>query len=190
VKLTKDKGAHFDYQPDTRLHSILKNADSITYAIATRKTPNKKSATRKPLCFAASFLKAVEHSLQKRLTIGQEEQLLASARNAIGSGVTDTPIRQAVYFGNNMRDQKAKPVYGLLASYDDEMYIDFWKELELGSDNNRKIPLSEDTRPLEGQRKAPPIMVKMLCQQLAAVQFGPQADFGFVPEPPETRYTD
>ncbi len=300
VKLAKDKGVHFDYHPDTRLHSILKIADKITYAIATRTHPNKKSATRTtnaawlampryavdlvaqatryqdhegldvlnqqkvqlylesaiqqpsykigmffdqqwwtdtsnsalqypapiasfevtqnvlhqlaeegfpkkllatlkndpaiietPYASAASFLKAVEHSLQERLTIGQEEQLIgAAARNTIGPSVTDTPIRQVVYFGNNARDQKAKPVYGLLASYDDEMYTDFWKELELGPDNNRKIPVSEDTQPLQGPRKATPIMVKMLRQQLAAVHFGPQADFSFVPEPLETRYMD
>jgi len=30
----------------------------------------------------------------------------------------------------------------------------------------------------------------MLRQQLAAVHFGPQADFTFVPEPLETRYMD
>jgi hypothetical protein len=300
AKLAKDKGIHFDYHPDTRLHSILKNADTITYAIATRKNPNKKSATRTtnaawlampryaidlvaqatryqehegldvlnhqkvqlylesaiqqpsykigmffdhqwwtdtsnsalqypapiaswevtqsvlkqlaeegfpknflatlkndpailetPYASAASLLEAVQHSLQERLTIPQEEQLLAAAaRNTIGPSVTDTPIRQVVYFGNNARDPKAKPVYGLLASYDDEMYTDFWKELELGPDNNRKIPVSEDTQPLEGPRKAPPIMVKMLRQQLAAVHFGPQADFSFVPEPLETRYMD
>jgi hypothetical protein len=95
-----------------------------------------------------------------------------------------------VYFGNNARDEAVAPVYGLLASYDDEMYTDFWKELELGPDTNRKVPVSEDTQPLEGPRKAPPVMVKMLRQQLAAIHFGPQSDFSFVPEPLETRYMD
>ena len=80
--------------------------------------------------------------------------LAAATRNTIGPSITDTPIRQVVYFGNNARDQKAKPVYGLLASYDDEMFTTFWKELELGPDTERKIPISADTQPLEGPRKA------------------------------------
>lgn len=144
-----------------------------------------------PYPSAPSFVKAVEGEIQERLTVKEEEQLLAAAlRNTIGPSVTDTSIRQVVYFGNNATDQKAKPVYGLLASYDDEMYTDFWKELELGPDKDRKIPISEDTQPLEGPREAPPVMVKMLRQQLAAIHFGPQSDYSFVPEPLETRYMD
>ncbi|MGA2288839.1 hypothetical protein, partial [Bradyrhizobium sp.] len=287
VKLAKTKGIQFDYYPDTRLHSILKLSDQIRYAIATRKNPNRKSASKStdaawlampryaldlvaqatryedhdgldvlnhrkvqlylesailqpsykvgmffdkpwwtdttnsalqypapilsfevtqnvlvqlaeegfpqayiaalkqgpaimetPYASTASFLRAVEHSLQERLTVKQEEQLLAVAqRDTIGPSVTDTPIRQVVYFGNNARDQKAKPVYGILASYDDEMYTGFWQDLELGPDSRRRIPISEDTQPLEGPRKAPPIMVKMLRQQLAALHFGPQVDY-------------
>ena len=300
VKLADEKGVHFEYHPDTRLHSILKIGSDIRYAIATRKNPNKKSATKTtdaawlampryaidlvaqatryedhegldvlnpqkvqlylesailqpsykvgmffdqqwwtdttnsalqypaplasyevtlgvlaqlakqefpapylaalkkdpaimetPYASASSFVQAVEHTIQERLTVKQEEQLLAAAaRNTIGPSVTDTPIRQVVYFGNNAPAQGSKPIYGLLASYDDEMYTDFWKELELGPDTNRKIPVSEDTQPLEGPRKAPDVMVKMLRQQLAAVHFGPQSDFSFVPEPLETRYMD
>jgi hypothetical protein len=300
VNLAKTKGIQFDYYPDTRLHSILKLSDQIRYAIATRKNPNRKSASKStdaawlampryaldlvaqatryedhdgldvlnhrkvqlylesailqpsykvgmffdkpwwtdttnsalqypapilsfevtqnvlvqlaeegfpqayiaalkqgpaimetPYASTASFLRAVEHSLQERLTVKQEEQLLAVAqRDTIGPSVTDTPIRQVVYFGNNARDQKAKPVYGILASYDDEMYTGFWQDLELGPDSRRRIPISEDTQPLEGPRKAPPIMVKMLRQQLAALHFGPQVDYSAVPEPLETRYMD
>jgi hypothetical protein len=301
VKLAKQKGVRFEYHPDTRLHSILKIGNAIHYALATRKNPNKKSASKTtnaawlampryaidlvaqatryeshegldvlnhqkvqlylesaimqpsykvgmffdqqwwtdttnpalqypapiaayevtqdvldqlakvgfpksylailkkpasgiietPYAPAASFIQAVEHALQERLTISQEEQLLTAAtRNTIGPSITDTPIRQVVYFGNNAVDQKGKPVYGLLASYDDEMYVDFWKELELGPNTERKIPISEDTQPLEGPRKAPAVMVKMLRQQLAAIHFGPQSDYSFVPEPLETRYMD
>jgi hypothetical protein len=43
---------------------------------------------------------------------------------------------------------------------------------------------------LEGPRKSPPIMVKMLRSQLAAVHFGPGASYQSVPEPLETRYMD
>jgi hypothetical protein len=139
----------------------------------------------------AAFIGAVEHAIQQRLTLKEEEQLLAvSQRNTIGPSVTDTPIRQVVYFGNNARDAQQTPVYGLLASYDDEMYTSFWRELELGPETERKIPVSADTQPLEGPRVATPLMVKMLRQQLAAVHFGPQSDYTDVPEPLETRYMD
>jgi len=152
---------------------------------------NDPAIIETPYASAASFLKAVEHSLQQRLTVKQEEDLLAAAnRNTIGPSITDTPIRQVVYFGNNARDQKAKPVYGILASYDDEMYTGFWQDLELGPDSRRKVPISDDTQPLEGPRKAPTIMVKMLRAQLAALHFGPQVDYSAVPEPLETRYMD
>lgn len=300
VQLAKSKGVKFDYQPDTRLHSILKVGEGIRYAIATRANPNKKAATRTtnaawlampryaidlvaqatryedhdgldvlnhqkvqlylesaimqpsykigmffdhewwtdttnsllqypapilayevtlrvleglakagfpagyiaamktstaivetPYASAADFIHAVEHAIQERLTVKQEEQLLVAAkRNTIGPSVTDTPIRQVVYFGNNARDAHGKPVYGLLASYDDEMYTGFWQDLELGPHRQRKVPVSEDMQPLDGPREAPPIMVKMLRAQLAAVHFGPQSDYTAVPEPLETRYMD
>jgi hypothetical protein len=144
-----------------------------------------------PYASASSFITAVEELIQERLTFKQEQQLLAAAyRNTIGPSVTDTPIRQVVYFGNNAPDQTGQPVYGLLASYDDEMYTSFWQELELGPDAQRKIPISQDTQPLEGPRNAPEIMVKMLCQQLAALHFGPQANYNAVPKPLETVYMD
>ena len=304
VKLAKDNGVKFEYHPDTRLHSILKIGNAIHYGLATRKNPNRKSASKTtdaawlampryaidlvaqatryqehegldvlnhekvqlylesaiqqpsykvgmffdqqwwtdrtnpalqypapiesyevtkavlaqltkqgfpanyiaamaadstileqpyPLPYPSqvTFIQAVEHSIQNRLTIKQQEQLLAAAaRNTIGPSVTDTPIRQVVYFGNNAPHQGGTAVYGLLASYDDEMYTGFWKELELGPDTNRKIPDSDNTQPLEGPRQAPAVMVKMLRQQLAAVHFGPQSDYTFVPEPLETRYMD
>jgi hypothetical protein len=152
---------------------------------------NDPTIIETPYASAASFLGAVEHSLQQRLTVKQEEELLAAAtRNTIGPSITDTPIRQVVYFGNNARDQKATPVYGILASYDDEMYTGFWQDLELGPDSRRKVPISDDTQPLDGPRRAPQIMVKMLRAQLAALHFGPQADYSAVPEPLETRYMD
>lgn len=302
VKLAKQKGVGFEYHPDTRLHSILQIDKVIQYSIATRKHPNKKSATRTtdaawlamppfaidlvaqatryedhkgldvlnhqkvqlylesavlqpsykigmffkspwwtdttnsalqypapieayevtqavldqlakagfpgkyiaafkkdstiietPYASKASFIAAAEQAIGERLSLKQEGQLLdAAVRNTIGPSITDMPIRQVVYFGNNAPEQKpdSDKVYGILASYDDEQYVDFWKELELGPGTQRKIPVSEDTQPLEGPRKAPAIMVKMLRQQLAALHFGPQSDYSFVPEPLETRYMD
>ncbi|GAA0556883.1 flavin monoamine oxidase family protein [Chitinophaga japonensis] len=144
-----------------------------------------------PYAKTADFIRAVETCIQARLTVVQEEQLLIAAeRNTIGPSVTDMPIRQVVYFGNNALDQSGQPVYGLLASYDDEQFTTFWQELELGPNRQRERPISENYQPLEGPRKAPEIMIKMLRQQLAAVHFGPQADYSVVPEPLETRYMD
>jgi hypothetical protein len=144
-----------------------------------------------PYSSTASFIATVQQCIQERLTYKQEEQLLAAAlRNSIGPSITDMPIRQVVYFGNNALDQSGKPVYGLLASYDDEQFTTFWEDLEIGPNTERKIPVSEDTQPLEGPRKAPPGMVKMLRKQLAALHFGPQADYSAVPKPLETRYMD
>lgn len=144
-----------------------------------------------PFASAVEFIKAVEVCIQERLTYKQEQQILTAAkRNTIGPSVTDTPIRQVVYFGNNALDQKTKPVYGLLASYDDESFTTFWQELELGPNAERKIPISENTQPLDGPRKAPDIMVKMLRKQLAAVHFGPASDYTAVPEPLEVSYMD
>lgn len=144
-----------------------------------------------PFASAVEFIKAVEVCIQERLTYKQEQQILTAAkRNTIGPSVTDTPIRQVVYFGNNALDQKTKPVYGLLASYDDESFTTFWQELELGPNAERKIPISENTQPLDGPRKAPEIMVKMLRKQLAAVHFGPASDYTAVPEPLEVSYMD
>lgn len=144
-----------------------------------------------PFTAAADLISKVEKLVKERLTIVQEEQLLAaSQRNTIGPSVTDMPIRQVVYFGNNALDQNGEKVYGLLASYDDEMFTSFWQELELGPNKVRKTPISENYQTLEGPRKAPEIMVKMLRQQLAAVHFGPEANYTAVPEPLETRYMD
>jgi hypothetical protein len=144
-----------------------------------------------PFATATDFINTIQSTVNERLTYKQEQQVLAVAeRNTIGPSVTDTPIRQVVYFGNNALDKKSKPVYGLLASYDDEQFTTFWQELEIGPDRTRKVPISENTQPLEGPRKAPDVMVKMLRKQLAAVHFGPAADYTAVPEPIETSYMD
>ncbi|MBC3919325.1 hypothetical protein H8L32_17680 [Undibacterium sp. CY18W] len=144
-----------------------------------------------PYSSAESLLKVVEQRLQERLTVPQEEQLLAaSTRNTIGPSVTDNPVRMVVYFGNNATDKTAEPVYGLLAAYDDEMFTTFWQELELGPDEQRHIPISENTEPLKGPRKLPPRMLKMVRKQLANIHFGPNADFTAVPEPLDAAYID
>jgi len=144
-----------------------------------------------PYTTAEAFLKVVEHRIQERLTVIQEELLLStSKRNTIGPSVTDTPIRMVVYFGNNALDKSGEPVYGLLASYDDETFTTFWRELELGPEEGRHIPISADTQTLKGPRKVPEKMVKMLRKQMAELHFGPNSDYSNVPEPLEAAYMD
>ncbi len=137
------------------------------------------------------FVNAVEQCIGQRLSLKEEDQISTAAElNTIGPSITDMPIRQVVYFGDNALVKRKKKVYGILASYDDIYYTTFWKALELGPKAERKIPESRDIQPLIGPRKAPDVMVKMLRKQLAALHFGPQADVTAVPEPLETRYMD
>jgi hypothetical protein len=295
VKLAKQKGVHFDYKPNTRLHSILNIEGKVHYTIATRENPNKKSAAKitdaawmamprgaldliaqatryeehagldvlnhrkvqlymesavlqpsykvgmfftepwwltakypapiisyelitnvlvtlgkegfpkayldkmakdtaiieVPFTSAGDIKAAVEACIQHHLTYVEEQQLLkASQRNTIGPSVTDMPIRQVVYFGNNALNQTATPLYGILASYDDEQYTSFWEELEYGNDDTEKTPFISNYQPMDGPRKAPDVMIKMLRQQLAYLHYGPDADYSAVPKPVETKYMD
>ena len=137
------------------------------------------------------FLSVIEQCIEERLTIEQENELFTVAElDTIGPSITDMPIRQVVYFGDNARHKSAKKVYGILASYDDIRYTAFWKALELGPRVERKIPESRDTQPLQGPKKATKVMEKMLRKQLAALHFGPQSQYSVVPKPLETRYMD
>jgi hypothetical protein len=159
--------------------------------IAAIDAANSPTIVETPYTPAAVFIQTVESCIQERLTVKQQELLLKlSVRNTIGPSVTDTPIRQIVYFGNNAVAQKGDAVYGILASYDDEQFTTFWQGLELEPNQERKVPISDDTQPLEGPRKVPDRMVKMLRKQLAAVHFGPQSDYSAVPPPLEARYMD
>ena len=140
---------------------------------------------------SADLVTAVEQQTAVRLSVKQEQQLTDVARrDTIGPSMTDTPIRMAVYFGNNARASNTKPVYGILASYDDETFTTFWQELEIGPNHDRKQPRSENVQTLDGPRQVPPRMVKMLRRQLAELHFGPNADYSLVPEPLEARYMD
>ena len=109
--------------------------------------------------------------------------------NVFGPTITDTPLRQIYYFGNNGLSQ-AKPVYALLASYDDERFVRFWQQMELSVDQIRQTPLSWDVQPLIGPQQATPQMVNMLRSQLARVHFGPGADISSVPPALETVFMD
>lgn len=154
----------------------------------TVKTP---SILDTPYASAEQFIGAVEAHLDDRLSLRDQRQLLdAASNNTIGPSVTDTPVRQVVYFGNNARDLHGEPVYGLLAAYDDEAFTTFWRELELEPHEERTMPTAQDLQPLAGPRKVPARMLKMLRRQLAELHFGPNADFSMVDEPLEAAFMD
>lgn len=137
------------------------------------------------------FLSVAEYIVQAKFNYKEQQQITEIAHlDTIGPSATDMPIRQVVYFGDNALHKKGKKVYGILASYDDIKYTTFWKALELGPNRERKIAESQDDQPLQGPRIAPPVMVKMLRQQLASLHFGSQAGYDSIPEPLETRYMD
>ncbi len=139
----------------------------------------------------SELIHAMEQEIEERLTFKEVEMVVKVAElDTIGPSITDMPIRQVVYFGDNAVRNKKNKVYGILASYDDIHYTTFWKALEIGKNGERKIPDSQDYQPLIGPKLAKPEMVKMLRKQLASLHFGPQADYTAVPEPVETRYMD
>jgi hypothetical protein len=174
------------------LTALSANGFPPQYIDAIKKTENTdNSIVETPYASEGDLFKAIEGCIDHRLTVAQENLLLSlSQRNTIGPSVTDTPIRQVVYFGNNALDDKGSHVFGLLASYDDEQFTTFWQELELGPNAVRKVAVSENYQPLEGPRKVPEGMIKMLRSQLAAVHFGPGANYTAVPAPLEARYMD
>jgi len=135
---------------------------------------------------------AVEECLGARLNPAQLGQLLTTTRqfDSIGPSFTDTPIRMAVYFGNNALNKSGEKVYGMLASYDDEYFTTFWRELEEGVQEDWTIPASDDIQPLIEPREPSAAMVKMLRKQLAEMHFGPGSDPDLVPAPLEARYMD
>jgi len=165
------------------------------YIDAIQNNPDQDTSNpiiNNPFSSSGDLMTAVQTCIGVRLTLKEESQLLtASTRNSIGPSITDTPIRQVVYFGNNALQQDPEnPIYGILASYDDEQFTSFWEELEYGNETTEKIPFSENLQPLIGPRKATDVMIKMLRQQLAALHFGPQSDYEDVPVPIECKYMD
>lgn len=165
-------------------------------ALAKRRFPASALKALKNLSFIpyasiGSLVAAIEAQTGTALSVKQVQDLHSvAANNTIGPSVTDSPIRMVVYFGNNATNTHSKPVYGILASYDDEDNAGFWRQLELEPNTDRTVPASRDTQPLDGPRKVPPAMVKMLRKLLAKVHFGPNADYSAVPEPLEAAYVD
>lgn len=111
-----------------------------------------------------------------------------SSDNVYGPTITDLPLRQVYYFGNNAtgKVKDKDKVYGMLTSYDDMRFTQFWEELELPANTRRTVPLSQNYQPLNGAAEAPPEMMRMLKLQLAKVHYGDPNKASEIPDPVET----
>ncbi|MEK6258226.1 MAG: FAD/NAD(P)-binding protein [Planctomycetota bacterium] len=109
--------------------------------------------------------------------------------NIYGPTITDIPLRQIYYFGNNS-PANPNPVYGLLASYDDMQFTQFWQDLETPAEARRVVPLSQDYQPMIGPRDATATMIRMVLLELAKVHYGDPNAAGQIPTPLEAKYMD
>lgn len=87
-----------------------------------------------------------------------------------GPTITDLPLRQIYYFGDN-RPQRQNPLYGILASYDDMWYTKFWRGLELTPNQIASKPESQDLQPLFTGEILSQNMLQMVQMQLNEVHF-------------------
>jgi hypothetical protein len=104
-----------------------------------------------------------------------------------GPTMTDLPLRQIYYFGNDAPGSTGGGPYVLLASYDDMQFTSFWQETEITGD--RTIPPSMDYQPLNGPTLIDPggPMVQLLLSQLALVH---GADLADIPAPTQALFQD
>lgn len=109
--------------------------------------------------------------------------------NIYGPTITDIPLRQIYYFGNNSQGA-AQPVYGLLASYDDMQFTQFWQDLETPLEARRQVPLSQDLQPMLGPRDCTQTMIQMVRLELAKVHYGDPNAASLIPAPLEAKYMD
>jgi hypothetical protein len=181
---------------DACIAQLKKLAWPKAYVAAIEKDKNKKPADQKVYNKAFdsedALVLATNNCIANTLSFEQQAQLFTSSvqRSTIGPSFTDTPVRMAVYFGNNALEKNKQPVYGMLASYDDEYFTTFWKELEEGPKEEVRVPENENIQPLNGPKKASDVMIKMLRKQLAEMHYGPGAHYTRVPEPLEAAYMD
>ncbi len=105
-----------------------------------------------------------------------------------GPSITDLPLRQVFYFGNNAIDAGNGGPYVMLASYDDMTYASFWRELEI--EGRRTTAPSLDYQALNGPTTLKPgsTMEKMVLSQLGTLH-GLQPGKN-IPAPLTTIYMD
>ena len=112
----------------------------------------------------------------------------AGEDNVYGPTITDLPLRQIYYFGQNGTGKDG--VYGVLASYDDMQYVQFWQELEVEVDKRRTTPLSLDYQVLKHPAPATRTMTQMVLLELAKVHWGDPTMAWSIPQPLESFFMD
>lgn len=115
-------------------------------------------------------------------------------QNVFGPTITDLPLRQIYYFGDNAAKnndgEDDENIYGILASYDDMRFTTFWREMELSVSERRETPISQNYQPIHGAGQAPDTMVRMLLLELAKVHYGTADAAAMIPYPRETIFMD
>ncbi len=120
-------------------------------------------------------------------------KLVNSAGNddVFGPTITDLSLRQIYYFGNNAPGKSnGKPVYGILASYDDMRFTQFWREMDIGVDKRRCTPISQNYQALQGAQRATSTMERMVILELAKVHYNDPNATCNIPKPLETVVMD
>jgi len=108
------------------------------------------------------------------LNDSSETYEVASEKN-YGPTVTDLPLQNIFYFGDNKF--RTKPVYGVLGTYGDMRNTYFWEGLELSPDEsfwhnqNKSIFWSSFLHPLFSGTKVTDVMHKILREQLNSVHY-------------------
>ena len=104
-----------------------------------------------------------------------------------GPTMTDLPLRQIYYFGNDAPGAQGGGPYVLLASYDDMQFQTFWQEMEVTG--TQTVAPSLDYQPLYGPTGVDPAgpMSQMLLSQLASVH---GADVANIPAPVQVVFQD
>jgi hypothetical protein len=110
--------------------------------------------------------------------------------NIFGPTITDLPLRQIYYFGNNAPTEGGEAVYGLLASYDDMRFTQFWQEMDLAVSQRRVTPISQNYQALVGPQTATPSMERMLILELVKVHWNDPDATVNIPKPLQTVVMD
>ena len=175
VKLVAEATQYRELSPNAV--DILNNPDVQNYLGAVLAQPSFKVA----MFFDRPWWKEAEFAPKLTNEAGD--------KNIFGPTITDIPLRQVYYFGDNA-EVASKPVYGLLASYDDMRFTRFWEEMQLSVDTRQTIAWKDNIQPLKGPQKAPESMVNMLRAELTKVHCGVGIQQAEIPEPLETVFMD
>ena len=104
-------------------------------------------------------------------------------KTTYGPTITDLPLRQIYYFGNNGIDQETNKAYGMLLSYSDILCQTFWSVMR--SNNDTLWTYDYDIQPIKSPQNIKTIkdqnMLNMLVTQLAEVHDCDFDDIG-IPE--------